>query len=190
MKIYFTAPIRGVDNIDESIRVIYETIKKLGYVHVDNIVERLNQGRSFYDKLDKGGKNTHTSYFDETVNKIKKADMNIFECSVPSLGIGFQIEKSLDDNKPTIILYMKNSTPHFLAGTQNDKLFLKEYTKENLTQVVAEAIEEAKHAADKRFNFFISPSLLSFLEEESRRFDMTKSAFIRKLLLDHKKRGK
>jgi len=157
MKIYFTAPIRGIDQVDSHIRTIFETIKKLGYSHVDDIVKRLNQGRSFYDGLDKGGKDTHSSYFDETMSKIKAADMNVFECSVPSLGVGFQIEKSLEFNKPTIILYLKGNTPHFLAGQQNDKLFVKEYTKDNLPQVVAETIEEAKHAADKRFNFFISP---------------------------------
>jgi len=67
---------------------------------------------------------------------------------------------------------------------------LREYTKENLAQVVSDVIEDAKHSADKRFNFFISPSLLSYLEEESKKFDMTKSAFIRRLILEHKKKGK
>lgn len=189
MKIYFTSPIRGIDQIEDHVRAIYRAIKKLNYVHVDNVITRLDQGRSFYDELDKGGKITHSSYFDETISKLKTADINIFECTVPSLGIGFQIEKSLDYNKPTIVLYLKNNTPHFLAGTQNDKLFLREYTKENLTQVVSDVIEDAKHSADKRFNFFISPSLLTYLEEESKKFDMTKSAFIRKLILDHKKKG-
>jgi len=190
MKIYFTAPIRGIDQTEEHIRVIYEVIKKLNYTHIENILGRLDQGRSFYDKLDKGGKITHSSYFEETIDKIKLADINMFECSVPSLGVGFQIEKSLDFNKPTIVLYLKGNIPHFLAGTHNDKLLLREYTQENITRVVTETIEEAKHAADKRFNFFISPALLSYLEEESKKFDMTKSAFIRKLILEHKKRGK
>ena len=190
MKIYFTAPIKGIEDVEKNIRNIHEIIRKLGYTHVDNIINRLDQGNSFYEKLDKGGANTHSTYFEETINKIKEADINIFECSIPSLGVGFQIEKSLDYNKPTIVLYFKKNTPHFLTGTQNDKLFLKEYSVENLNQVVKDAIEEAKHATDKRFNFFISPSLLSYLEEESKRFDMTKSAFIRKLILDHKKRAK
>ena len=190
MKIYFTAPIKGVDHVEKHIRTIYEAIKKLGYTHIGNIVDRLNQGGSFYEKLDKGGITTHSSYFEDTINKIKTADINVFEGSIPSLGVGFQVERSLDYNKPTIVLYLKEGTPHFLAGTHNDKLLLKEYTKDNLTQVVHEALEEAKHVADKRFNFFISPSLLSFLEEESKKFDMTKSAFIRKLILEHKKRGR
>lgn len=190
MKVYFTSPIRGIGHVEEYIRIIYETIKKLNGVHVDNIINRLDQGRSFYDKLDTGGKNAHSSYFDETINKIKRAEITMFECTIPSLGIGFQIQKSLDCNKPTIVLYFKGNVPHFLAGTQNDKLFLREYTKENILQVVSDAIEEAKHAADKRFNFFISPSLLSYLEEEAKKSDMTKSAFIRKLILEHKKRSK
>ena len=190
MKIYFTAPIKGVELIENHIKEIYETIKKLGYIQIDDIVNRLNQGDDFYEKLDKGGKNTHSFYFEETITKIKSSDINIFECSIPSLGVGFQVVKSLDYNKPTIVLYQKDNLPHFLAGTQNDKFFLREYTSKNLVNVVTNTIEEAKHAADKRFNFFISPSLLSYLEEESKKFDMTKSAFIRKLIIEHKKKSR
>jgi hypothetical protein len=189
MKIFFSSPIKGVDEVKKYIEIIDKALDSLGHKRLDNIVERINDA-SFYNKLDKGGKEAHQSFFEKTIKGIKDADITIFECSTPSLGIGFQIEKSLDYNKPTIILYFKDNLPHFITGTDHDKLIVHGYNEKNIHEVVSNAIEEARHAADKRFNFFISPSLLSYLEEESSRLGLTKSSFIRNLILEHRKKNK
>jgi len=190
MKVYFSAPIKGTEKIENELKVMFTQITKLGHKHLDDYLERLKEGMIFYERMDKEGGKSRKDFFEQTIENIKLADVVVFECTVPSLGIGFQIEKALDYNKPTIVLYLKGYTPSFLAGTENDKLILKEYTSQNLVQVVDDAIEEAKHSSDKRFNFFISPLLLSYLQDESEKLDMTKSAFIRKLILEHKKRTK
>ncbi|OGK62747.1 hypothetical protein A2334_00835 [Candidatus Roizmanbacteria bacterium RIFOXYB2_FULL_38_10] len=190
MKIYFSAPIKSVHTVESYIKEICETISKLGHTHLDNYLKRLEDNATFYTKLDKGGKEAHEMYFSETIDNLKSSDINIFECSIPSLGIGFQVEKSLAYNKPTIVLYYKSHVPHFFTGSQTDKLFICEYHEDNVASVLTDAIEEAKHASDKRFNFFISPSLLTYLEEVSNKAGMTKSAFIRKLILEHKKKQK
>lgn len=189
MNIFFSSPIRGVNEIKKYIIEIDKTITSLGHTRLDNIVERVNDP-DFYNKLDKGGKHAHQDFFEKTIRGIKKADLTIFECSTPSLGIGFQIEKSLDYNKPTIILYFKDNIPHFISGTDHDKLLKYGYNEKNIAQVVSDAIEEARHVADKRFNFFINPTLLSYLEEESSRLGLTKSSFIRGLILEHRKKNK
>ncbi len=190
MKIYFSAPIKGVEEIEPHLNTIYNTISHLGHKHLDDFIARLKEGVHFYDRMSKGGADSRKTFFDKTIDNIKQADIVIFEGTVPSLGVGFQIEKALDYNKPTIVLYLKGHTPNFLAGTEHDKLMLREYTKETLSKVIESALEEAKHASDKRFNFFISPALLTYLQEESDRNGMTKSSFIRKLILEHKKRTK
>lgn len=190
MKVYFSAPIKSIEEIEDSLKTMFNQITKLGHKHLDNYLQRLSEGMNFYDKMDKGGTKIRKDYFDKTVENIKSADAVVFECTVPSLGIGFQIEKALDYNKPTIVLYTKNHMPNFLAGTENDKLILKEYSASNVVEVITEALEEAKHSSDKRFNFFISPLLLTYLQEESEKSGMTKSAFIRKLILEYKKRSK
>lgn len=189
MKIFFSSPIRGIDEVKDYIKIIDKTILSLGHKRLDDIVERISDA-NFYNKLDKGGKEAHQDFFEKTIKGIKEADATIFECSTPSLGIGFQIEKSLDYNKPTIILYYKDNIPHFISGTDHDKLLIYGYDEKNIDRVVTNAIEEARHATDKRFNFFINPTLLSYLEEESTQLSLTKSAFIRSLILDHQKKHK
>jgi len=189
MKVFFSSPIRGVNEIKNYIEEIDKTILSLGHKRLDNVLERISNA-NFYDTLDKGGKKAHADFFEKTIKGIKEADVVIFECSIPSLGIGFQVEKSLDYNKPTIILYYKDNIPHFFSGTSHDKLFIYRYDKNNISSVISNAIEEARHAADKRFNFFISPSLLSYLEEESSQHGLTKSSFIRGLILEHLKKHK
>lgn len=189
MKIFFSSPIRGVDEVKKYIDEIDKTILALGHKRLDNIMERISDA-NFYNKLDKGGKEAHQDFFEKTIKGIKDADVTIFECSTPSLGIGFQIEKSLDYNKPTIILYYRDNIPHFISGTDHDKLLIYGYDEKTVGKVVTNALEEAKHASDKRFNFFISPSLLSYLEEESTRHGLTKSSFIRGLLLEHQRKNK
>jgi len=189
MNIYFTAPIKGIEPIEPHLRQIHKLIQTLGYSHIDNYLERLNNGKKFYDNLDKGGKEAHDRYFTETMDSLINADINIFECSIPSLGVGFQVEKSLTYNKPTVILYYTNHVPHFLvAGTVNEHLLIREYNEKNIADVLQEVIEQAKQISDKRFNFFISPSLLGFLDEESSKRGITKSAFIRQLILEDRKK--
>lgn len=190
MKIYFTSPIKDIDSIKPFLKEIYQIISKLGYAHADDFLSRLNNKEDFYSKLEEGGKEAHEQYFNDTINILKNADINIFECSIPSLGVGFQIEKSIAYNKPTIVLYYSKHKPHFIAGTQNEKLFIREYNDNNLSSVLEDTIDEARHASDKRFNFFISPSLLTYLEEVSTKAGITKSAFIRQLILEHKRKRK
>ena len=188
MNIYFTAPIRGIKDIDPYLREIHETITKLGHTHVDDYINRINKGQDFYEKLNDGGQKAYGRYYSKTLDSILKADINIFDCSIASLGIGFQIEKSLAYNKPTIVLYFKNHAPHFFIGITNEKFFVREYNERNVRSVVKDAIENAQHVNEKRFNFFISPSLLAYLEEESNIQGVTKSAYVRHLIIEDWKR--
>ena len=189
MKVFFSSPIQGIDSVEKYIRAIDIQLKDLGYKNIDNLIERLNDG-DYYETLNKGCKKAHEDFFAKTISGIKLADLTMFECTIPSLGIGFQVEKSIEYNKPTVILYLKDNLPHFISGIQSDKLLVYEYEADNLSSVINKAIVAARQVTDKRFNFFISPSLLTYLEEESTKQGITKSAFIRQLILEHKKKKK
>jgi hypothetical protein len=93
-------------------------------------------------------------------------------------------------NKPTLVLYYKDNVQHFLAGAEDEKLLVKSYNETNLTNVLKESIEELKSFKDKRFNFFINPGLLTYLETTSKNLGLTKSNFIRNLIVDHMKKNK
>ncbi len=184
MKVFFNAPFRGKKIHEEYYSKIFFVIEKLGYGHLDRSIIEDNID-THYKKIEERGDESYQQFYDATLGHLKAADVNVFECSFPSLGLGFQIEKSLEFNKPTIVLYQKGHIPHFLAGIKDEKLIIRSVNEKNLNDVLKTSFEEAKKRADKRFNFFISPHLLSYLNKVSKDQGVTKSMFIRSLLLDH-----
>lgn len=188
MKIYFAAPIKAKVNDEGYYKKIYAAIEKLGYKLIDKYLIEQNIDEHYKRFEDKSGEYYHT-FYEKTITNIKSADINVFECSFPSLGIGYQVEKSLQLNKPTVILYQKGHVPHFLLGIDEDKLVLQVVNMENIVGTLETAVKEACEKADKRFNFFISPSLLTYLEKASKTNGLTKSTFIRNLILEHKRKN-
>lgn len=188
MKIYFAASVRGYSVYANEYKAVEAALKAVKCTLISSSYEK-EEVKKFYSGLETGGSKAQNEYFNQTIETLKSSDINVFECTSPSLGIGFQVEKSLEYNKPTVILYFKGHIPHFFAGTDNEKMILREYTVETAKSVIESSIEDAKHMADKRFNFFISPSLLTYLENASKKKGITKSTFIRNLILEHMKKA-
>lgn len=187
MKVYFTASPRGHKKYKDTYKVIYDELKNLGYTHVsDEILDESSE--EFYEKLQKEGKEGYTQLYKSKINAMQQADINVFECTTPGLGLGFTVLKSLDLNKPTVVLTSDDNPPYFLLGAEDEKLVVRTYKPENVKQVLKEIMEQADQKRDKRFNFFISPELLTYLEDASNKQNITKSTFIRNLIQDHRKK--
>lgn len=167
---------------------IYHTIEELGYTHLDNDLITFNR-TAYYDKFEKEGRSAYIDLYKRKMQALHEADICIFECSLHSLSIGFVIEKSLDFNKPTIALYYKDHLPHFLMGAQEEKLIIRSYTEQTIKRVLKETLKDARERKDKRFNFFITPKLLNYLEKISKQQGVTKSKFIRSLIFEYMKKN-
>ncbi len=188
MKIFFTASQRGKKQFGTLYTKIHDLVTKSGYVTLqDDILS--DAPEDLYKALESGDHKTQTDFYNKKIDMIQKSDMCIFETSTHSLSIGFIIQKALEFNKPTIVLYIKDHKPLFFSGVDNEKLILQEYDEKNLETQLSSAIQDALHLREKRFNFFISPSLLSYLEQSSKKEGITKSTFIRNLILAHKKKN-
>lgn len=186
MKVFYSTTYKGVERYGGYFQKIADFVQELGYQLIED--KYFNKPEQ-YDK-DMQDADIRQSHYKNQITSIKKADFCIFETSTHSLGIGFMTMKSLDVGKPTIVLYHEDNVPVFLAGIEDDKLIVKKYTKDNLKKVLREAIDAARERRDKRFNFFISPKLLEYLEKTSTRQGVTKSKFIRNLITDHMRREK
>ncbi len=187
MKVFFTASQRGKKEFGPHYLSIQKGIKAAGYTLIEDDIASTAPNK-LYDDLEGGGQKASVDFYKNKLEKIEKADMNVFECSTHSLSIGFVIEKSLQANKPTIVLYYKDLIPYFLTGSEDEKLLLKSYDDNNLTSVLNNSLTLARERRDKRFNFFISPKLLEYLEKTSKEQGVTKSKFIRNLILAHMKK--
>ncbi len=184
MKVFFTAPQRGKKDLGEYYKKILATVKDAGYTSLDDSVINISN-EDFYKNFEGMEKVEHEKFYNKILDILRKADINIFECSFPSLGIGYQITKSLEYGKPTIVLYFENVPSHlFFAGADDEKLIIRSYTEKSLRKTIKEALEVARERRDKRFNFFISPKLLEYLEKASNSEGITKSKFIRNLIVN------
>lgn len=187
MKIFFTASQRGKKQFGSTYKKICNFITKSGYVLIqDDILSE--EPEDLYKALESGDHKKQTEFYNKKITAIQKADLCIFEASTHSLSIGFVIHKALEFNKPTIVLHIEDHKPLFFSGVDNEKLMLQEYDEKNLDSQLASAVQDALHLREKRFNFFISPGLLSYLEHTSKKEGITKSTFIRNLILAHKKK--
>lgn len=188
MKVFFSATYQGDKEYGSFYSKIYDAVKQLGYEHIDDPYMTMPY-EEFLKEMD-SGRDAHVNNYNLKIDSIKAADICIFETSYHSLGIGFMVLQAIELGKPTIVLYYKDKVPYFFSGVADDKLIVRSYTEKNIKKVVGEALEIAREKRDKRFNFFISPKLLDYLEKASHTEGVTKSKFIRNLIVEHMRETK
>lgn len=189
MKIFFSYSLSGKAHYEKIFSQIQSYLDTHNYDSLNKDLMTINPSK-FYTDLAKGGSDYSSQISNDLIEKSKKADLCIFECSSYTLTTGFLIQKALDLNKPVIALYMEGHLPHFLTGVKDEKFQLVKYAENNLDEVLEDSMEKAKSLADKRFNFFISPSLLTYLNQAAKEQGITKSTFIRNLINDYRRKIK
>jgi len=189
MKVYFCASQKGKKYFSEKYSKIYHFIEDLGHQHIDDDIISVSE-QDYYARLNQGGKKSEEKLYDKKIKSIQEADVCIFEVSISSNAMGFQIRKSLELNKPTVLLYFGDNIPHLLIGVKEDKLLVENYSNNNLKQLIKDIFNKVAKMRDKRFNFYVSTDLINYLEDVSRQMSITKSTFIRNLIIEHKQKKK
>ena len=115
---------------------------------------------------------------------LKQSDVVIVETTIPLLGAGYEIAIALQLSKPVIVLYRPNgnNTPHVLKGLESEKLQVIAYTDKNLEEALILALDYATEQADTRFNFFVSPSIVNYLDWVSKKKRLPRAVYLRKLI--------
>ena len=178
MKIYFSAPISRVSKkIRENYKLIKKTLEDLGH---NVLAEHLEGKTPEFLK-------TQTEEQALEVQRImtrrkKQADLVIIEASTSSFGIGQEIALALHNNKQVIVLYLSGKEPHLLRDEAEDSLYIVEYTQETLKDVLKDYIEDAKDQMDVRFNFFVSPKIVRYLDWITKSKKMPRAVYLRRLI--------
>lgn len=178
MQVYFIASSRLVGEDKELYSKIYKTISLEHKMVSDKVWKWAKNG---VDDI-KDDVQAKKENYNETLKCINKADIVIMEVSGHSMSMGYIISKALEINKPVIAMYITEAEPVFVAGIDDPKLILKEYNKENVEKVIWESIKKAKGLIDMRFNFFVSPKILNYLDWVGQKRMIPKSVFLRNLI--------
>lgn len=115
---------------------------------------------------------------------LKQADVVVVETTIPLLGAGYEIAIALQLGKPVICLYRPDgkNTPHVLKGLESDKLQVIGYNDKNIEEALSLALSYATEQMDTRFNFFVSPSIVNYLDWVSKKKRLPRAVYLRRLI--------
>ena len=185
MKVFFLSTPRGMDKLGDNYQKIYDSISKLGYENVSNFIVEV-EPEAFY----KGAEEDRVKHYKQMVDDVKRSDVVVFETSTNSLAVGHMVNLALSMGKPVVALYVKDNMPYFLSGLVDDKLQLLEYKNDNIQELLGEALNYATGQADTRFNFFVSPSIVNYLDWVSQQRRIPRAVYLRRIIEDDMRSNK
>jgi len=178
MLIYFFASSSQSQSYQQSYLEIVHTIEKLGHkVVYEPLEESTNEEQQSLSVEER------QAFYRKFLQQINKCDMVVAEVSYPSsINIGYRISIALEKNKPVLALHAKDKASPFLDGNTSDRFLYEEYSSATLRKTIERAINFAEQHTDARFNFFISPRHINFLDFISRKRKIPKSVYLRELI--------
>ena len=178
MKIYFVGAISQKEKFGASYKTIIETLETMGAV-----VQHEHISTTTMDEIANESDDDRVKYYKQALRRIAQADLVVAEASFPStINVGHEITLALEKGKPVIVLYKEGYDSFFLNGLVSDKLFMVEYTEENLAQLTKDSVEYARDQTDTRFNFFISPKHMAYLDWVAQTKRIPRSVYLRQLI--------
>ncbi|HPT66203.1 MAG TPA: hypothetical protein PK257_02745 [Candidatus Woesebacteria bacterium] len=187
MKIYFIASSRLVGANPKLYTKIYNYLSK-GYKMVsDKVIKWVKMG--IKDVSNSPIKFTKENYI-QSLEAVKKADVVVMEVTGHSMSMGYLISKALEMNKPVVALHKKEYIPVFIKGIGDQKLIISEYGENDVEEVIEKALKKANSLIDVRFNFFVSPKILNYLDWVASKKMLPRSVFLRNLIDREMKKDK
>lgn len=178
MKIYFTAAISLKDKYGENYTKIINLLKGMGHDVIHEHISNIEMS-----DIHKATEKEQKEYYIKVQNWIKKADAVVAELSFPStLNVGHEVSTAIELNKPVIGLYLKDKASSFFKGIQNERFLYSQYSIDNLNEVIEESLDYASSQQDTRFNFFVSPKHINFLDWIAQNKKIPRSVYLRRLI--------
>ena len=177
MKIFFNASLTGKKIYKSNYLAIIYQLEKLGHTIISSPVKT-----GEITKVIQASQQQAERYYEDLMKSIAAADINVFEVSYPSTGIGHEIAVSLHRGKPAIALYVKGKNPYIFDSVIDEKLQVIEYHVQDLDKILVDAINYALDQQDVRFNFFVSPNIQQYLDWIAKYKRTPRAVYLRDLL--------
>lgn len=187
MKIYFVASSRLVDANPKLYSKMYLYLANEGKMVSDKVMAWIKKGVKDISAASLAAKKENYLL---SLESVKKADIIVMEVSGHSMSMGYLVSKALEMNKPVVALHKKEHVPSFITGIDDPKLIIAEYNEENVEQIIKDALKKASCLIDVRFNFFVSPKILNYLDWVAQKRMLPRSVFLRDLIEKEMKKDK
>lgn len=177
MNIYFVASISQRNLYKDNYRQIIDYLEKCGHTVFGKVI--LENIPSLQNSTEHKIREWHK----EWSLYVQESDLVIVEGSYPStIHIGFELGMIVSRGKPTILLHKSGKEPKFINNLYSNRLVKSEYSNENVEEVLKWCLEEIERISNRRFTFFISPEIETFLNEISKKTGISRSEYIRELI--------
>lgn len=175
LKVHFIGALEGDQKYYGQ---IVDYVEKIGYkiVTKHSVTRRPNE-------VEKETFDESKQYSINMLKWIKKSDIVLVEATVSNFGAGYEIAASLKLGRPVVVIYQKNghNIPYVLMGNEEQKLFVLEYTVNNMHTVVKDYLSEAEKFTQERFTLILPALIIKQLDRVSES-GITRSEYIRRLI--------
>ncbi len=179
MKVYFTTSSEGVSKKRIACRRIITQIEKSGGQL------SLNWIKLATDKKEprKDHPPNPVKIFQENLSALTKSEVCIFETSVVSWGVVYQITYAITKEIPTLCFFDKISEPsevsNMLPGIKSKYLYIEKYEDGDLEKKVANFLTKTEKTTLVKFNFIACKEIKSYIDWAAKRHGVSQSEFLR-----------
>ncbi|MGI8420028.1 MAG: hypothetical protein ACR2LN_05300 [Candidatus Levyibacteriota bacterium] len=184
LTIFYTASYFGKKTYQKQYDLVRRTIESF-----DELTLISPEAGNYMDALDQQDKQNITDqqllHYEAIKAGIRKADATIIEVSHEDLQLGHEVSLALAQKKPILCLSINED---FSKRIHNDYFFGAKYTESNVKPIIQDFLAKVRERSlSKRFNLFLYPEQIEYLEKVSKEHKMNVSEYIRRLInLDKK----
>jgi hypothetical protein len=180
MTIFFSASVYGKDQFGDRYQKIVDLVKSSGHrIIADHIL------LTSHEEIQKRSSKDDNRELKKILEDVKRSDAVFVELSHASTSVGFFIAQALNLGKPVIIFFGGTQEPHILKSLEsfNEKMAVVRYRDiADLEREVPLMIDFVSEVQDTRFNFFVSPSIATYLDWVSKEKRVPRSVYLRRLI--------
>lgn len=182
MNVYFTTSSEGVSKKRESCRRIISQIEKSGSkLSLNWIKIATDKKQTLKDRPPNPAK-----IFQENLGALTKSEVCIFETSVVSWGMAYQITYAITKEIPTLCLFDKKSEPsevsNMLPGIKSKYLYIEKYEDGDLEDKVSLFLTKIEKTTLMKFNFIACREIKDYIDWAAKRHGVSQSEFLREAI--------
>jgi hypothetical protein len=182
MLVHLIAPVDGLKENIESLRLIVKTVKDQGHeLARDWLEEAYNEE---INKTTSSSESVWQGIIQNNLEAIAKADVLVADITYDNTAIGYQIATAIHQKKPVLLTLREGrEVSPFTWNIPSSFLKRVEYTKDNLAEKLIPFLEENDIGTkDMRFNFFIDRQIYNYLRWSALKSGRTKAEVLRELV--------
>jgi len=134
---------------------------------------------------------TSAESYQSSVNAIKISQAVVLEGTIPTAGVGQQLEISLSNKIPVLLITQTKNTDlgKFTSLDKQKLITVKTYNLNNINSILKDFVNLVnKNHLDARFNLVINKELNNYLENKAKLKKTSKTEEIRSLIIEDMKR--